>query len=158
MDREFALTVNGKQYKIEMHGNSLMVDGDPYVIGYDKGVLTVNGIIYDVSLDEESAVVDGREYQIKAAGMKAKAKQQPKAAKKKETAAGLDTVVAIMPGAILKVMVAEGDQVLEGDVVVILEAMKMENEIHAHKTGEVQKVFVGVGDSVENGQPLVEIK
>jgi len=43
-------------------------------------------------------------------------------------------------------------------VVVILEAMKMENEIHAHKSGVVSRVHVAAGDSVENGQALVEIE
>ncbi|MBN1314277.1 MAG: hypothetical protein JXA42_02375 [Anaerolineales bacterium] len=158
MDREFALTVDGKQFKIEMQGNSLLVDGTPYVIGYDKGVLTVDGITYEVSLGEDIALVDGQEYRIEAAGMQVKAEPPKAARKKQDTRAGVDTVVAIMPGAILQVRVAEGAEVHEGDVVVILEAMKMENEIHAHKTGRVMKVFVDVGDSVENGQPLVEIK
>ena len=77
---------------------------------------------------------------------------------KKKAAAGANSVTAIMPGAILKVLVAEGDPVEAGDVVVILEAMKMENEIQAHRAGRVKTVHVGPGDSVENGQALVEIE
>jgi biotin carboxyl carrier protein len=158
MDREFKLTVDGRVYQIELHGNSLLVDGQPFVIGQENGALTVNGIIYDVVLGDKTAVVDDKEYPIEVAGMAMRAAAPKKAAPKKaKAAAGAGSVTAIMPGAILKVLVAEGDQVGEGDVVIILEAMKMENEIHAHKTGVVIKVHVAAGDSVENGQALVDI-
>jgi acetyl/propionyl-CoA carboxylase alpha subunit len=158
MDREFTLSVNGREHQIEIHGNSVLVDGQPFVIGVENGVLTVDGIVYEVSLDEGSAVVDGQEYQIQAAGMAVRAAAPRKApARKKQAAAGADAVTAMMPGAILRVLVDEGDEVQSGDVVVILEAMKMENEIHAHKSGVVTRVHVAPGDSVENDQALVEI-
>jgi biotin carboxyl carrier protein len=159
VDREFKLTVDGHVYEIELHGNSLLVDGQPFVIGHENGMLTVNGIGYDVTLDETTAIVDEKEYRIEVAGMAVKTAAPKKAAPKKaKAAAGAGSVTAIMPGAILKVLVAEGDEVQEGDVVVILEAMKMENEIHAHKGGVVKKVHVAAGDSVENGQALVDIE
>ena len=121
-------------------------------------ILTVDGIVYDVNLDVKSATVDGQEYQVEAAGMTVKAAAPKKAAvKKKRGTAGENSVAAMMPGAILRVLVAEGDEVQAGDVVVILEAMKMENEIHAHKSGVVKKVYVSPGDGVENDQPLIEI-
>jgi len=159
VDREFKLTVDGRTYAIELHGNSLLVDGQPFVIGNENGMLTVNGIAYDVALGEETATVDDREYRIEVAGMAMKAATAKKEAPKKaKAAASAGSVTAMMPGAILRVMVAVGDEVQEGDVVVILEAMKMENEIHAHKSGVVKTVHVGPGDSVENGQALVEIE
>ena len=158
MDREFTLNVDGTEYQIEMDGNSLLVNGQPFVIGAENGILTVDGIIYDVNLDANSATVDGQEYQVEAAGMTVKAAAPKKTAvKKKRGVAGENSVAAMMPGAILKVLVAEGDEVQAGDVVVILEAMKMENEIHAHKPGIIKKVYVSPGDSVENDQPLIEI-
>lgn len=158
MDREFTLKVDGTEYKVEMRGNSLLVDGQPFVVGLENGVLTVDGIVYDVALDVKSAVVDGKEYRVEAAGMSGRAATpKKKALARKAEPAGVGSVTAIMPGAILKVLVAQGDQVQDGDVVVILEAMKMENEIHAHKSGVVQKVHVAPGDSVENGQALIEI-
>ncbi len=167
MDREFTLSVDGREHQIEIHGNSVLVDGQPFVIGVENGTLTVDGIVYEVSLRDPSgplgtggaAVVDGQEYQVEAAGMTVKAAAPRKApTRKKQAAAGEDAVTAMMPGAILRVLVAEGDEVSSGDVVVILEAMKMENEIHAHKSGVVSRVHVAVGDSVENGQALVEIE
>lgn len=67
-------------------------------------------------------------------------------------------VDAPMPGNILKVHVAPGQAVKEGDVLVILEAMKMENEIMAPKSGTVTQVLVQKGATVETGTALVFIK
>jgi len=63
-----------------------------------------------------------------------------------------------MPGNILKVTVAVGQTVAEGDVVVVLEAMKMENEITAPKSGTVTQVLVQKGATVDTGAPLVFIR
>ena len=62
-----------------------------------------------------------------------------------------------MPGNILKVNVAAGQAVKSGDVLVVLEAMKMENEIMAPKDGTVTQVLVSKGSTVDTGAPLVVI-
>ena len=62
-----------------------------------------------------------------------------------------------MPGNVLKINVTVGQQVKEGDVLLILEAMKMENEIASTKTGTVTQIVVSQGAVVETGSPLVVI-
>ena len=62
-----------------------------------------------------------------------------------------------MPGNVLKINVTQGQQVKEGDVVLILEAMKMENEVISTKAGTVAQIVVSTGAVVETGAPLVVI-
>ncbi|MDX1382302.1 MAG: biotin/lipoyl-containing protein [Thermoanaerobaculia bacterium] len=70
---------------------------------------------------------------------------------------GGGTVNAYMPGRVVAVLTAEGDTVEAGQGVLVLEAMKMENEITAEVSGVVAKLHVGEGQSVEGGDPLFEI-
>lgn len=65
---------------------------------------------------------------------------------------------APMPGKILDMLIQEGDFVEEGQPVIILEAMKMENELKAPATGNVVVIHASTGDSVEKSQPLLEIE
>ena len=67
-------------------------------------------------------------------------------------------VTAPMPGIILSIGVKEGDQVNAGDPILVLEAMKMENEIHAPRAGKIKKLHASVGAEVQSGSPLVEFE
>ncbi len=67
------------------------------------------------------------------------------------------TVTAYMPGRVVAVLVEEGAQVTAGDGVLVLEAMKMENEIQAERDGVVGRILVGLGEAVEGGDPLFEL-
>lgn len=72
---------------------------------------------------------------------------------------GDDTIISSpMPGKIVKLLVAEGDQVSKGDTLVVVSAMKMESEYKSPVDGQVSKVFVKADDTVEGNQPLVEIE
>jgi acetyl-CoA/propionyl-CoA carboxylase biotin carboxyl carrier protein len=74
------------------------------------------------------------------------------------TVRGGDTLASPMQGNVWKVPVRRGQQVAEGDVVTIIEAMKMENEITAHKSGVISELPISVGDSVRSGDALAVIK
>jgi biotin carboxyl carrier protein len=63
-----------------------------------------------------------------------------------------------MPGRVVKLLVGPGDAVEKGTGVVVVEAMKMENELVAPVPGVIERVFVGAGDAVERGAPLLEIR
>jgi acetyl-CoA/propionyl-CoA carboxylase, biotin carboxylase, biotin carboxyl carrier protein len=73
-------------------------------------------------------------------------------------AAGLDAIVSPMQGTVLAVEVADGDEVETGQVICIVEAMKMENEVHAHRAGRVTELSVAAGQPVTTGQVICVVK
>ena len=118
--------------------------------------ITVNGVAYSVSVEETAAGAAP----VAAAPAAPKAPAAPAAAPKAAApagAAGAVSVKAPMPGNILDVKVAAGASVKAGDVLVILEAMKMENEIVAPQDGTVASVNVNKGDTVNSGDVLVSM-
>ena len=118
--------------------------------------ITVNGVAYSVSVEETAAGAAP----VAAAPAAPKAPAAPAAAPKAAApaaAAGAVSVKAPMPGNILDVKVKAGDSVKAGDVLAILEAMKMENEIVAPQDGTVASVNVHKGDTVNSGDVLVSM-
>jgi len=67
-------------------------------------------------------------------------------------------VIAPIPGVVKSIIVKQGDAVHEGDVVLVLEAMKMDNEISSRSSGTVKTIHIGVGDSVQEDQVLIDIE
>ena len=97
---------------------------------------------------------------VSAGGATAKGAGKAKRAKKGGGAhqAGGDAVVAPMQGTVVKIAVEEGQEVAEGELVVVLEAMKMEQPLNAHKAGVVSNITAAIGATVTNGAALLEIK
>ena len=117
--------------------------------------ISVNGVAYSVSVEETAA---GAAPVAPAAAPAPKAAPAPAAAAPAApAAAGAVEVKAPMPGNILDVKVAAGASVKAGDVLVILEAMKMENEIVAPQDGTVASINVHKGDTVNSGDTLVSM-
>ncbi|MGW5448826.1 biotin/lipoyl-containing protein, partial [Streptomyces asiaticus] len=85
-------------------------------------------------------------------------KPKRKAVKKSGSAASGDALASPMQGTIVKVAVNEGDTVAEGDLVVVLEAMKMEQPLNAHRSGIVKNLNANVGASVSAGAVICELK
>lgn len=102
-------------------------------------------------------LVDAKEYEVevKSGGG---ARRKPKAAKKTVAAGGAGAVLAQMTGRVIRVDVSQGDSVNQGDILLIVEAMKMENEIVAPVSGTVKQVAVAAGARVSEGDLLVEIE
>ena len=117
--------------------------------------VTVNGTAYEITLE----AVDAAEIKTPAAPVAAApAAPAPVAAPAPAAApAGGETVTSPMPGTILDVKVAQGQAVKKGDVLLILEAMKMENEIMAPCDGTIASVNATKGSSVETGAVLCVI-
>ncbi|MBP7546315.1 MAG: sodium-extruding oxaloacetate decarboxylase subunit alpha [Corallincola sp.] len=112
------------------------------------------------SSERYSVRVDGRVFEVEVAPCGTLTNVVPVAATAApavSAAAAATTVNAPLAGLICKVMVRSGDTVAAGDVVVVLEAMKMETEIRASRAGAVSEVFVKDGDSVAVGEPLLAL-
>lgn len=120
--------------------------------------ITVNGVAYDVTVEEGAGAVAAPVAAAPVAAAPKAAAPAPKAAAPAATgAAGAVKVNAPMPGKILGVKTQVGAAVKKGDVIIILEAMKMENEIVAPQDGTVASVNVSVGASVESGEVMVTL-
>lgn len=117
--------------------------------------ITVNGTAYDVTVDEANGAVPAPAATPAAAP--AAPAPAPKAAPAPTAAQGAIKVEAPMPGTILDVKTSNGASVNAGDVLCVLEAMKMENEIVAPQAGTVASVSVAKGDSVEAGQVIITL-
>ena len=163
MKREFTLTLEGIEYPVLVEGDTVTVNSRPFTVEVtDDGTVLVDGIAYDATLEGETAMVSGKSYAVQVSGLAAThvapSPVAPALAAPPVTGAGSGAVLAIMPGKIIRVMVEPGQQVEDGDPVCVLEAMKMENELHSHQSGTVQTVHVKPGDDVEKDQVLVEIE
>ncbi len=155
------LTIDGTTYEVEVNGDTVIVDGRPFSVAVKGREVTVNGTNYTVEFAGEQVLVNGIPHAFRRAeAAKPAAGPAPKMAQATTAPAAEDAnaVKAIMPGKVLRVMVKPGDAVANGDVVLILEAMKMENELRAHKAGTVKAVHAAPGQDVEMAQVLVEIE
>ena len=153
--KQYELTLDDTIYQVAVEGQRVLVNGQPFTVTVDGDTVQVDGVSHTMELERQQAIFDGIAYpfQVRKIGEEKKA---PQAATAPE--GGKGAVTAIMPGKVVRVPVEVGDQVNEGDVVCVLEAMKMENELQAPGAGEVKAVHVSAGDDVEMGAVLVEIE
>ena len=129
---KYKVTLNNRTYEVEVEAGEAML------------------------IDEYEALAPAAPAPVAAAPVAAAAPAAPAAPAAAALAAG-EAIKSPMPGNILKINVSAGQKVNEGDVLIILEAMKMENEITATKAGTVAQVVVTKGQVVETGSPLVVI-
>ena len=130
-----------------------------------KYKVTLNNRVYEVEVeageamlvDEYEALAPAAPAPVAAAAPVAVAAAPAPAAPAAAALAAGEAVKSPMPGNILKINVSQGQKVNEGDVLLILEAMKMENEVTATKAGTVAQIAVTKGQVVETGTPLVVI-
>ena len=130
---KYKVTLNGRTYEVEVEAGKAML------------------------LDEYEAIAPAAPAAAPAAAAAPVAAAAPAAPAAPAITGAGEAVNAPMPGTILKVNVKVGDAVQEGQTLVVLEAMKMENDIMAPKAGTVTQVVVSKGSSVDTGAPLVVI-
>ena len=144
-------------YRVSVDGSEFLLDGKKtgrtnYSLIVDNRSFEVD---IDVSEDDYRVLVDGRNYHIhllderrmRLGGLQAGIELQ-----------GRQRVSVPMPGKVIAVLVSEGDKVERGQGLVIVEAMKMENEVRSPIAGEVKEVKVKAGDSLEAGATLLVVE
>ncbi len=138
--KKFKFTINGNDYTVDVHG-----------IEENLARLEVNGTPYNVELDR----------QIKASKtptlVRSAIKQQAMPEIKKKAGGSPHSILAPLPGAITKLEVGKGDIVEKGQLLLIMEAMKMENRVLADRAGVVETINVTQGDVVLQGDIIMEI-
>jgi biotin carboxyl carrier protein len=158
-EETFEVTINDELTEASVNGRSLpleIVQKKPGRMLLRSGTklytidnITIDGQSVSFSLNGryvETTVKDEQELLLEKLGFTSNA------------AGSAGVLLAPMPGKILELMVAEGDEVEEGDPVIILEAMKMENELKSPASGTVVKVDIQANDNVEKNQSLLEIE
>ena len=140
--KEFKYTIDGKEYKVQIED----VEGN-------IADVTVNGEAFKVEMEQEAEP----EKKKVVLGQSADEAEEGETA----SAANVNTANALkapLPGVVTEIKVAVGDEVKAGDVVVVLEAMKMANNLEAEKDGKVTAICVKTGESVMEDAPLVVIE
>ena len=165
---ELIVRQSGRERKVLVEesaaGRRVTVDGTSYDVDVSAAGPTVRSLLIDGQQTEVGVhrQRDGR-YEISGPdGRQAVEVLEPLtllAEKAHDAGSGSTSnrIVAYMPGRVVEFLVAEGDRVEPGQGVLVLEAMKMENEIQAESGGVVERFFVEEGQAVEGGDPLYEI-
>ena len=131
---KFKITIDGNNYDVTVN-----------LTDHHKANVEVNGISYDVSYESKNTVA--------APIRKSTHVSAPAAA-----ASSATSIKAPLPGTIMTINVKVGDQVKRGDTLVVMEAMKMENNIMANKDGQVKAIHVTVGQTVVQDDKLVDLQ
>ena len=165
---KYVVEVNGRMQNVStdtgvaaLPGSDLAATLDP-AMGIPVRTLRIGDRVVRVVVHARAAKgrysldIDGHRYQVEALGERARAIQE--LAARSAPPAGPAPVVAPMPGLVVRVNVAVGDTVSAGQGVLVMEAMKMENELRASAPAIVKSVRVEVGTAVEKGTILIEME
>lgn len=162
---KYYATVDDQEFVIEVRKNQILVNDEPLALDFQQmpGSGVTSLLINNRSLEAVVEEQDGQ-WQVLIQGDLYSVTVDDERSRRLASARGVlghadgEAVIASpMPGIIIAVPVAEGDDVQKGDKVVILESMKMENELRAPRDGRVTQVKIKAGESVEKSQVLLVI-
>ncbi len=142
-----------KKYKLNIHGNEYEVA--IHSVEENTIILDVNGMQYSVQVDKQLKPVSKTPVLVRSVAVPT-TDSHPSTSKTTPSVKG-GVVKSPLPGVVLKVLVREGDTVKMGQKLMILEAMKMENNIDADKEGKIKLIKAKEGDAVMEGDVLIEI-
>jgi biotin carboxyl carrier protein len=162
------LQIGAREFEVNPAGDTVTVGEKSYAIRVvrNHNIVTVyvnekaHAVQMPTSVPEEGPVkvlVDAKEYEVELKG-RAGGRPAAKPKAKKSAAGGTGVVLSQMTGRVIRVDVKPGDAVKEGDILLVVEAMKMENEIAAPVAGTVKEVNVSAGSRVAEGDPLLVIE
>ena len=144
-------------YRVAIDGNDFLVDGKK--TGRTNYSLIVDNRSFEIEVDnsedEYRVLVDGRNYRVHLVDER---RVRVGGGQSDIDLQGRQKVSVPMPGKVIAVLVSEGDNVERGQGLVIVEAMKMENEVRSPIAGEVKEIKVKPGDAVEGGAVLVIVE
>lgn len=140
------------KYKITIDGNNFDVTVN--VTDHNKANVEVNGIAYDVVYESKNVAASTPVTRK----TNAPAAPQVQVSAPQAAATSASSIKAPLPGTISAINVKVGDQVKRGDTVVVMEAMKMENNIVASKDGKVKTIHVNTGQSVAQDDKLIDLE
>lgn len=157
--------VGSSEYVIDIEPDRVYVNGEPVVVDMQRaGVSELYSVIFD-GRSHELLIEPGRySYTISVRSEQFDVQVEDERARRINASRKLDlpsgefAISAPIPGLVVKVLVEAGDEIAEDQPLIILEAMKMENEIRAKRPGVVKQVKVGPGQRVEQNAPLVVIE
>jgi biotin carboxyl carrier protein len=162
------LVIAGQEFDVQPGGDTIAVGDASYALRAVRrgNIITVYvnekplAVQLPENLPDEGPIkllVDAKEYTVEVTGRAIATKAKPKAAKK-GPAGAKGAVTAQMTGRVISINVKPGDKVAEGQILLIVEAMKMENEIAAPLAGTVKDVAVAAGARVSEGDLLLQIE
>ena len=144
-------------------GPRVNIDGNWYAVGLQRigdsprYILTLNDRVLEVLVSEEqqgfNLQIAGERYEVETSRRRAARRQQ----QAESFVDGKWNAISPLTGVVQDVRVEAGNVVQEGDIIIVIEAMKMLNDLRSRVTGVVTTVFVSEKDRVELGQPLIEI-
>ncbi len=161
----YSFWLGQKEFKVSLEekGRSVFrvaVDEQPFdvsveLIGQDELLLNIDGKIFNITINSNSlshsVFVNGRLFRVEKSSALKMLKEEKARLKKKD-------VKITMPGRVVQVLAAEGDDVREGQAVLVLEAMKMQNEIKSPQVGRIVRMNFRAGDYVEAGSILFSVE
>src|SRR5580765_1992532 len=162
----YHVTVRSRTYVIDVDGGSVTVDGEKLESHWAAipGTPLMHLLLGNESWTVACQQLEGRRWALGAAGERVEVEVQDDRSKQIEALTGQGrkpalggVVKAPMPGLVVRVEVEPGQAVAAGDGLVVVEAMKMENELRASHKGIVEQIHVKAGDRVEKGAPLVSL-
>jgi biotin carboxyl carrier protein len=144
-------------YRVSVDGNEFLVDGKK--TGRTNYSLIVDNRSFEIEVDhaedEYRVLVDGRNYHVNLVDER---RVRIGGGQSEIQLQGRQKVSVPMPGKVIAVLVSEGDSIEKGQGLVIVEAMKMENEVRSPIAGEVKEIKVKAGDAVEGGAVLLIVE